>query len=124
MVVKAKSHKLIKKGKISDSEKAINFKRLDNARGVLNQYIQYYEQKIKTIQGSGLRRKQKRQQCDIFPRSQRTSKKLELIIGELISGNSSIKMRNTGVAILDTLLRTSTINNAQHETLYKKNFKP
>ena len=29
-----------KKGKISDSEKAINFKRLDNARGVLNQYIQ------------------------------------------------------------------------------------
>ena len=48
-----------KKGKISEAEKTINFKRLDNARGVLNQYIRYYEQKIKTIQRSGLRRKQK-----------------------------------------------------------------
>ena len=42
-------------------------------------------------------------------------KKLELIIGEIIAGNTSLEMRNTGVAILNMLLKTSTINKAQHE---------
>ena len=50
-------------------------------------------------------------------------KKLELIIGEILAGNTSIKMRNTGVAILDMLLKTSKINKAQHEKLYKTYFK-
>ena len=49
-------------------------------------------------------------------------KKLELIIGEIMAGNTSIKMRNMGVLILDTLLRTSVINNAQHSKLYKQYF--
>ena len=50
-------------------------------------------------------------------------KKLELIIGEVLAGNTSIKMRNTGVAILDTLLRMSTINRPQYNKLYNKYFK-
>ena len=51
-------------------------------------------------------------------------KKLELIVGEIMAGNTSIQMRNTGMAILDTLLRTSTINKAQHEKIFKNYFKP
>ena len=50
-------------------------------------------------------------------------KKLELIVGEILAGNTSIEMRNTGVAILDMLLKSSTINKAQHEKLYKTYFK-
>ena len=50
-------------------------------------------------------------------------KKLELIVGEILAGNTSIEMRNTGVAILDMLLKTSKINKAQHEKLYKTYFK-
>ena len=50
-------------------------------------------------------------------------KKLELIVGEILAGNTSIEMRNTGVAILDMLLKTSNINKAQHEKLYKTYFK-
>ena len=50
-------------------------------------------------------------------------KKLELIIGEILAGNTSIKMRNTGVAILDMLLRMSTINRPQYNKLYIKYFK-
>ena len=49
-------------------------------------------------------------------------KKLELIVGEILAGNT-IEMRNTGVAILDMLLKTSKINKAQHEKLYKTYFK-
>ena len=51
-------------------------------------------------------------------------KKLKLIIGEVLAGNTSIDMRNTGVAILDTLLKTSAINNAQHAKLYEQYFNP
>lgn len=50
-------------------------------------------------------------------------KKLELILGERLAGNNSIKMRNMGVALLDALLRTSTINKAQYEKMYKNHFK-
>ena len=51
-------------------------------------------------------------------------KKLELIIGEIMAGNNSIKMRNMGVSILDTLLRTSTTNRKQHAKLCKQYFNP
>ena len=50
-------------------------------------------------------------------------KKLELIIGEIIAGNTSINMRNMGVNILDTLLRMSTINRPQYTKLYNQYFK-
>ena len=50
-------------------------------------------------------------------------KKLQLIVGEISAGNTSIEMRNTGVAILDMLLRKSEINKAEHEKLYKTYFK-
>ena len=45
--------------------------------------------------------------------------KLEIILGEIAAGNTSVKMRNMGVQILDTLLKTKTINKPQHKNLYK-----
>ena len=51
------------------------------------------------------------------------SKKLELIVGEILAGNTSIDMINMGINILDTLLKTSTINKSQHNKLYKNYFK-
>ena len=47
-------------------------------------------------------------------------KKLELIIEEIMGGNTALKMRNMGVSILDTLLRTSVINKAPHNKLHKQ----
>ena len=40
-----------------------------------------------------------------------------------MAGNTSLEMRSTGVAILNMPLKTSTINKAQHEKLYKNYFK-
>ena len=106
------------KGKISEAQKTMDYKRIDNARAVLNQYIKHYENKLK--EGSGL--KKRGGNIVFFNDAKQLLKKLELIVGEISAGNTSIEMRNTGVAILDMLLKTSKINKAQHEKLYKTYF--
>ena len=49
-------------------------------------------------------------------------KKLELIIGSMLAGNNSIELQNTGVAILDMLLRKSILNRPQYNKIYKNYF--
>ena len=49
--------------------------------------------------------------------------KLTLIIGDIEAGNTSIEMRNMGVSVLDTLLRTKAMNKGQYQKLVKKYFK-
>ena len=93
-------------------------KRLDNEMAVLNRYIKDDKKKIK-----GRGRKQKGGNVMFFNDAKQLLNKLELIIGEVIAGNTSIQMRNTGVNILDTLLRMSTINSPQYTKLYNKYFK-
>ena len=107
------------KGKIGEAQKTMDYKRIDNASAVLNQYIKHYENKLK--EGSGL--KKRGGNIVFFNDVKQLLKKLELIVGEISAGNTSIEMRNTGVAILDMLLKTSKINKAQHEKLYKTYFK-
>ena len=109
------------KGKIGEAQKTMDYKRIDNARAVLNQYIKHYANKVKTMEGSGL--KKRGRNIVFFNDVKQLLKKLELIVGEILAGNTSIEMRNTGVAILDMLLKTSKINKAQHEKLYKTYFK-
>ena len=107
------------KGKMGEAQKTMDYKRIDNASAVLNQYIKHYENKLK--EGSGL--KKRGGNIVFFNDAKQLLKKLELIVGEISAGNTSIEMRNTGVAILDMLLKTSKINKAQHEKLYKTYFK-
>ena len=110
------------KGKIGEAQKTMDYKRIDNARAVLNQYIEHYGNKVKMMEGSGLKKK-RGGNIVFFNDVKQLLKKLELIVGEILAGNTSIEMRNTGVAILDMLLKTSKINKAQHEKLYKTYFK-
>ena len=101
-------------------------KRIDNARVVLNEYINHYNTKLKTIKGSGIKGRGRRKtggNVMFFNDPKQLLKKLELIIGEVIAGNTSINMRNMGVNILDTLLRMSTINRPQYTKLYNQYFK-
>ena len=109
------------KGKIGEAQKTMDYKRIDNARTVLNQYIKHYENKVKMMKGSGI--KKRGGNIVFFNDVKQLLKKLELITGEILAGNTSIEMRNTGVAILDMLLKTTKINKAQHEKLYKTYFK-
>ena len=109
------------KGKIGEAQKTMDYKRIDNASAVLNQYIKHYANKVKTMEGSGL--KKRGGNIVFFNDVKQLLKKLELIVGEISAGNTSIEMRNTGVANLDMLMKTSKINKAQHEKLYKTYFK-
>ena len=118
---KAHVTKEYNKGKIGKAQKTMDYKRIDNARAVLNQYIKHYGNKVKMMEGSGL--KKRGGNIVFFNDVKQLLKKLELIVGEISAGNTSIEMRNTGVAILDMLLKTTKINKAQHEKLYKTYFK-
>ena len=75
------------------------------------------------MKGSGIRRKKRGGNVMFSNDPKELLKKLELIIGERLAGNISIEMRNMGVALLDTLLKTFAINKSQYEKLYKKYFK-
>ena len=123
---KANITKQYNKGVISEAERQMMNKRLDDARTVLNEYIKHHKTKLKTIKGSGIKgrgRKKRGGNVMFFNDTKQLLKKLELIIGEVIAGNTSIQMRNTGVNILDTLLRMSTINRPQYTKLYNQYFK-
>ena len=123
---KAKITKDYYKGVLTADDRQTMNKRLDDARSILNEYINYHKTKLETITGSGIKgrgRKQRGGNIMFFNDPKQLLNKLELIIGEVIAGNTSIQMRNTGVNILDTLLRMSTINKPQYNKLYKKYFK-
>ena len=118
---KANATKDYNKGKIGEAQKTMEHKRIDNARIVLIQFIKHCENKVKMMEGSGL--KKRGGNIMFFNDVKQLLKKLELIVGEKSAGNTSIETRNTGVAILDMLLKTTKINKAQHEKLYKTYFK-
>ena len=109
---KAKVTKDYNKGDISTADRQILNKRLDDSRAVLNEYFNYHNTKMKTIEGSGIKgrgRKQRGGNVLFFNDVKQLLKKLELIIGEIIAGNTSIQMRNTGVNILDTLFTSDVM---------------
>ena len=123
---KANVTKKYKSGKISEADRQMQNKRISDARVTLNGYINHYDTKLKTMKGFGIRgqgRKQRGGNVIFFNNAKQLLKKLELIAGEILAGNTSIEMRNTGVNILDTLLRMSPINRSQYNKLYNRYFK-
>ena len=112
--------KQLNKGLISQSEAQFRRKVIDDARKVLNDYINYNKNKLKSIKGSGLKRGGNASVVFLNPKE--ALKKLELIVGSIGAGNNSIELRNTGVAILDILLRNHVINKIHYNKIYKNFF--
>ena len=112
--------KQFKKGEISKSFRNKQNNRIDRSFRVLNDYIKYYQQKS-TKMGSGLRRK-KGGSVRFFSNPKELFQKLEVIIGSILAGNTNQGIRNTGVEILDFLLKEGAINKSQHERIFKKYF--
>ena len=107
--------KQLNKGLITQAEAHERRTELDDARKVLNDYINYHRGKLKSIKGSGLK-------SVVFLNPKEALKKLELIVGSIGAGNNSIELRNTGVAILDILARHYIINKGQYNKIYKNFF--
>ena len=111
-------------GAISEAERQIMNKLLDDKMTALNKYIKDHKKKLELEKKiKGRRRRQRGGNVIFFNNPKQLLNKLELIIGEVIAGNTLIQMRNTGVSILDTLLRMSTINKPQYNKLYNQYFK-
>ena len=115
--------KKLKNGSITEAEAQYRRKIILDTRKVLNEYIGYNKQRLTTFEGSGLRKKRIRGgRVQFFNNPKEMLKKLELIIGSMVAGNNSIELRNTGVAILDILLKNSILNKLQYNKIYKNYF--
>ena len=132
-IAKEKRHKLngystditkkLNSGSITEAEAQYRRKIIQDTRKVLTDYINYNDQRLKNIKGSGLKKKIKRGgQVQFFNNPTEMIKKLELIIGSMVAGNNSIELRNTGVALLDILLKNSILNRSQYNKIYKNYF--
>ena len=119
-----KSHATIqfKKGEIDAADRDRIHQNSDKFRGELNDYIKQFRFKSKSIKGYGTSR-QRGRGVYFYNDAKELLNKLTLIIGEMEAGNPSIEMRNMGVSILDTLLRTKAMNKGQYQKLVKKYFK-
>ena len=115
--------KKLKSGLMSEAGAQIKRKSLYDTNKVLTEYIKYNEQKLENIKGSGLKKKTKKGgQVQFFNNPTEMIKKLEIIIGSMVAGNNSIELRNTGVAILDILLKNLVLNRPQYNKIYKNYF--
>ena len=115
--------KKLKSGLITQAEAQYRRKIIMDTRKVLNEYIGYNKQRLTTFQGSGLRRKRtKGGQIHFFTNPTEMIKKLELIIGSMLAGNNSKELRNTGVALLDILLKNSILNKSQYNKITENYF--
>ena len=78
---------------------------------------------MKSFKGKGVRRTpQKGRGVVFYNNPQELLKKLAVILGEMEAGNTSLKMRNMGQTILDTLLENKIINKTTYGKLVKKYF--
>ena len=112
----------LKKGSIDETEAQYKRKVIQDTRKVLTDYINYNNQKLKKIKGTGLKKKRGGAQVMFFNNPTEMMQKLELVIGSMAAGNNSIELRNTGVALLDILFRNSIINRSQYNKIYKNYF--
>ena len=111
--------KKLKSGLITQAEAQYRRKIIMDTRNILNEYIGDNKQRLPTFKGSGLKRGRGVQ---FFNNPTEMIKKLELIIGSMVAGNNNLELRNTGVTLLDILLKNSILNKPQYVKIMKNYF--
>ena len=119
VAMKSNATKKFKAGKITGEERDLAHNRSNLLQKETKDYMKHYKSKIKTMKGSG---KQRGRGAYFFNDAKETLQKLTLIIVEMETGNTSVKMRNMGQSILDALLHAGHISKPQYQKLVKKYF--
>ena len=122
---KASFTKKWKKEEITEEQKQWQHRRADRGFQTLKEYKNYLNKQKMTLKGSGIRKRKKGGGAvRFFSNPKELLQKPEVIIGSILAGNTNVGIRNTGVGILDLLLKEGAINRSQHEKLFRKYFKP
>ena len=119
---KSDATKKFNKGQITEEQKNLAHNRSDKLRKNINDYIDHYKFKSKTIKGYGRQRGQRGRGAYFFNDAKEMLQKLTLIIAEMEAGNTNIDMRNMGETISDALLHSKHLNKQQYQQLVKKYF--
>ena len=108
----------LKKGEITAEEKKQIYEKSDKLQGSITKFKMKMKQRMKSFKGKG----QKGRGVVFYNNPQELLKKLAVILGEMEAGNTSLKMRNMGQTILDTLLENGTLNKSASQAIVKKYF--
>ena len=110
----------LKRGEISAEEKKQIYEESNKLQGVIRELKNITKERMKSFKGKGVRRRGRG--VVFYNNPQELLKKLAVILGVMEAGNTSIKMRNMGETILDTLLKDKSINKSLYGKLVKKYF--
>ena len=122
VVMKTHATNAFRTGEITEEQKKSIYEKSDRLQKEVRQYKIKYELKMKSIKGSGLQGAQRGRRVVFYNNAKELLEKLMVIIGEMEAGNTSIKMRNMGQTILETLLKNKSINKSQYQKIVKKYF--
>ena len=110
----------LQRGEITAEEKKQIYEETDRLQGAIRELKNITKQRMKSFKGKGVRRRGRG--VVFYNNPQQLLKKLAVILGEMEAGNTSLKMRNMGQTILDTLLENKSINKTTYGKLVKKYF--
>ena len=108
-----------KRGEISAEEKNQIYEKSNRLQGPITKFKLKMKERMKSFKGKGV---QKGRGVVFYNNPQELLKKLAVILGEMEAGNTSLKMRNMGQTILDTLLENGTLKKGAYGAIVKKYF--
>ena len=112
-----------KRGEISAEEKKQIYAKSNRLQGPITKFKLKMKERMKSFKGKGVRRgTQKGRGVVFYNNPQELLKKLAVILGEMEAGNTSLKMRNMGQTILDTLLEKGSLKKSAYRALVRKYF--
>ena len=111
-----------KRGEITKEEMDKAYAESDRLQKPINELKVKVKQKLNPIKPPKLKAIKKGKGVVFYNNPQELLQKLAVILGEMEAGNTSLKMRNMGQTILDTLLENKSINKTAYGKLVKKYF--
>ena len=111
-----------KRGEITKEEMDKAYAESDRLQKPINELKVKVKQKLNPIKPPKLKAIKKGKGIVFYNNPQELLQKLAVILGEMEAGNTSLKMRNMGQTILDTLLENKSINKTAYGKLVKKYF--